>query len=143
VQTVNKLLGELGVGATPSILALNKVDLLLGPQTAPEDQQPDQYAGVQDLVAQIPPSSAGVADTVAVSAVRGWGMDSLLRKIEEALSRTWQDMKLCLPYAASDLAAMVHQRGVVKAESYRPEGVMLDVRLPQRFAAQVREYEIK
>ncbi len=143
VQTVYKLLGELGVGETPSILALNKVDLLLEGEAGMGEPQLDDFAGLQEMVAQFQTLSAGVAATVAVSAVRGWGLDGLLRKIEEALSRNWQDLKLCLPYSASDLAAMVHQRGVIKAESYSPQGVVLEARLPQRFAAQVKRYVTK
>jgi GTP-binding protein HflX len=138
VQTVHQLLGELGVGETPVLLALNKVDLLLGGEqlTGPDGAA---FAGLQDLVARVaPPSEA--PDAVPISAVRGWGVDALLQKVEDTLSKNWLDVKLRLPYAASDLVAMVHQHGVVKAESYQPDGVLLDARLPRRFVAQVQAY---
>ena len=147
VQTVQRLLGELGVGETPAILALNKVDLLLANEElpAPSSGRPrqDEFAGLQELVERFPTPPSGAPETVAVSAARGWGLDALLLKVEGALSRNWQDVRLCLPYAASDLAAMVHQRGTVKSESYRAEGVVVDVRLPRRFVAQVEAYVMK
>jgi GTP-binding protein HflX len=146
VQTVTRLLGELGVGDTPTILALNKVDLLLGedgaaaPATEPRIES---FAGLQELVDGFPEPAAGVADAVAISAVRGWGLDTLLGKIEEVLSRSWQDVRLCLPYAASDLAAMVHQRGAVASETYAADGIHMQARLPRRYLAQVQAYVVK
>ena len=141
VQTVYRLLDELGVGQTPVILALNKVDLML--DASGDHETPADFTGLEDIVAQLPPAASGVPDAVVVSAARGWGLDRLLAKAEEMLSLTWQDIKLVLPYSASDLAAMVHQRGVIKEEIYRPDGVALNVRLPRRFAAQVQQYMAK
>ncbi len=141
VQTVYRLLDELGVGQTPVILALNKVDLMLG--ASGDHEAPADFAGLEDIVAQLPPAASGVPEAVAVSAARGWGLDRLLTKAEQMLSHTWQDIKLVLPYSASDLAALVHQRGVIREESYRPDGVALDVRLPRRFIAHVQQYAAK
>jgi GTPase len=146
VQTVQRLLSELGVGETPTILALNKVDLLLGDESSlPKDgQQLSDFAGLQDVVASLAPPSTDVAfDTVAISAARVWGIESLLRKIEEVLARAWQDVSLRLPYSAGDVAAMVHQRGIVKSESYQAEGIVMEARLPRRFTAQLQQYIVR
>jgi len=146
VQTVHRLLNELGVGETPVILALNKVDLLLHS----DDGQPGEhtlaggdFASLQDLVARLTPESANVPDTVAISAARGWGLETLLHKIEDVLSRSWQDIKLVLPYSASDLVALVHQRGMIRSEQYRSDGVFMTTRLPRRFVAQLQAYIVR
>ncbi len=147
VQTVNRLLAELGVGETPVILALNKADTLPGSEAFAEAASGDQpllaIDGMQELAATLATPPQGAADTVVISAARGWGLDNLLQKIADVLSRNWQEVKLCLPYSASDLAAMVRQRGAVSAECYQAQGVVLTARLPRRFVAQVSEYIVK
>lgn len=142
VQTVQGLLSELGVGQAPTILALNKVDLLLSKGApAPKDgAQPSDFAGMQDVVASLPVVEGQTPAAVAISAERGWGLDTLRAKIEQTLSQSWQDVRLLLPYAAGDVAALVHQRGAVTSESYVPEGVLIEARLPRRFAAQLTQY---
>ncbi len=143
VQTVQRLLAELGVGETPTILALNKVDLLLRRDGhGGENDEPGLagFTSLQDVVKQVQTLPDGLPDAVAISAQCKLGLDTLLLKVEEVLSRSWQEMKLCLPYTATDLAALVRQRGVVRTESYRQEGIMLDVRLPRRFIHRVQAY---
>jgi GTP-binding protein HflX len=144
-QTVHGLLSELGVGETPVILALNKVDLLLDACDVSADGvlSRSAFATLQDVTAALPAADATAAGSVAISAARSWGLDTLLQKIEQELSRNWQDIKLLLPYAASDLAAMVRQHGIVRSESYVAEGVLLDVRLPRRFIAAVHPYSVR
>ena len=144
-QTVHGLLGELGAGETPVILALNKVDLLLDPGDVSADGVLSRaaFASLQDVTAALPAADATAADSAAISAERGWGLDTLLQKIEQALSRDWVDAKLLLPYAAGDLTAQVRQHGTVRSESYAAAGILLDVRLPRRFTVAVQPYIVK
>jgi len=143
-QTVHHLLRELGVGETPVILALNKVDLLLpAPDATAAGTPPDvAFASLQDVTASLPLGDSTAADSVAISAERGWGLDTLRQKIEQALARDWQDVKLLLPYTAGDLAAQVRQQGAVRSETYSANGVLLDVRLPRRVLAAVKPYVV-
>ena len=143
-QTVHGLLRELGVADTPVILALNKVDLLLdaGSVTAGGELSAAAFASLQDVTAALPVAGETAADSVAISAERSWGLDTLRLKIEQVLGRDWQDVKLLLPYAAAELTALARQHGIVRSESYAGDGVLLDVRLPRRFVAAVQPYII-
>lgn len=144
-QTVHDLLAELGVAGTPVILALNKVDLLLDDDAVATGSALSSaaFTSLQDVTAALPAAAETAADSVAISAARAWGLDTLLLKIEQAHGRNWQDVRLRLPYAAGDVAALARQHGTVRAESYAADGVLLDVRLPRRLLAAVQPYIVR
>ncbi len=79
-QTVDDTLAKLGLGDKPRVTALNKVDMLVesadGIAREPED------LGSFDLSL-----AANRPDAVLVSAQEGWGLDQLLRRIDEDLDR--------------------------------------------------------
>lgn len=169
VQTVQRLLGELGVGETPTILALNKVDLLLKelpagrpaaadgqPPVAPQpmgarppveeagEQAPDSaiFSGLQSLVRDLEAEAPGATDTVAISATKGWGLQKLLGRIDEVLARGWIDITARLPYGAGDLLALAHEHGELHSEEHTAQGVIIGVRLPRRLAVQFSPYQV-
>ena len=76
-QTVDDTLAELGVGDRPRISALNKVDMIV-PEGGGIESFRDLEEHDQSLAANRP-------EAVLVSASRGWGLDELLARIEEAL----------------------------------------------------------
>jgi GTP-binding protein HflX len=79
-QTVDDTLEDLGLANKPRITALNKVDLLI--EDAGE-QTPDL-----DSLAEFDLSLAEHRpDAVLVSAQEGWGLDQLLERIDEELTR--------------------------------------------------------
>ncbi len=109
--TVQTVLDELGAGDKPRLLVFNKADLL--ERTA---HQPDAVA-------------PAIAGAVFVSALTGFGMDTLRAEMAALLASLWVDVDVALPYAAGELLARVRERGTVEVE-YGER----DVRIRGRFA---------
>ncbi len=77
-QTVDATLRDLGVAEKPTLLALNKVDLLVEPEGGVVGSYEEAKAVLGAV--GVPP-----ADVVPVSAEKRWGLDVLLRRIAEGL----------------------------------------------------------
>src|SRR5687767_11462478 len=96
--TVQVVLDELGAGEKPRLLAYNKADLV--ERTALDG-------------AAIAPAVAG---SVLVSALTGFGMDTLRAEIAALLGTLWVDIDAAVPYTAGELLARVRERGTVELE---------------------------
>ena len=79
-QTVDDTLAELGLGDKPRVTALNKVDMLVESEDGLVREPEDLGAFDLSLATHRP-------DAVLVSAQEGWGLDQLLRRIDEELGR--------------------------------------------------------
>jgi GTP-binding protein HflX len=97
-QTVQTVLDELGAGEKPRLVAFNKADLV-------------ERAALNGSA----PAPA-VAGSVLVSALTGFGMDTLRAEIAALLATLWVDVDASLPYAAGELLARVRERGTVELE---------------------------
>jgi len=62
-------------------------------------------------------------DVLLVSAKTGYGLDSLLAKIDEILAHRVRTIEVLLPYDKLALADVFRTRGSVLAEEYRENGV--------------------
>jgi GTP-binding protein HflX len=78
-QAVEETLRELGLAGKPRLAVLNKVDRLQR-----HDGQP--IAGLEEMSDLVPSLQSGPAQAVLVSALRGWGLEALLQRIEAALA---------------------------------------------------------
>src|SRR6187551_113920 len=96
--TVQTVLDELGAGEKPRLLAFNKADLL--------------DAAARDGTTPAP----AIGGRVFVSALTGYGMDTLRAEIAALLASLWVDVDVCLPYAAGELLARVRERGTIELE---------------------------
>jgi len=96
--TVQTVLDELGAGDKPRIVVLNKADLV------------EQAARDGDGVAPV------VGGAVLVSALTGFGLDTLRAEIAAVLASMWVDVDVHVPYAAGELLARVRERGTVEVE---------------------------
>ncbi len=96
--TVQTVLDELGAGDKPRLLAFNKADLL---EPAARDGNG---------------SSPAIAGRVVVSALTGFGMDTLRAEIAALLASLWVDVDAAVPYTAGELLARVRERGAVELE---------------------------
>src|SRR6186997_1418949 len=97
-STVQTVLDELGAGEKPRLLAFNKADLL--------------DAAARDGTTPAP----AIAGRVFVSALTGYGMETLRAEIAALLASLWVDVDVCLPYAAGELLARVRERGTIELE---------------------------
>ncbi len=121
LQAVEALLGELGVGETPTVLALNKMDRV------------DAGPGRAALVAR----RAGVA----VSAATGQGLEALLDAVETALPAPGA-VTLRIPHGDGAALALCYARGRVVARRDETDGVRLEVELPAAALGPLGPYRV-
>src|SRR5262249_36817614 len=84
----------------------------------------------------LPPSP----DLVLVSALRGWGIESLLERIEAALVEELPTVEVMIPYAESRLVNLFRRRGRVVSEQHTAEGTVLRGELPRPVARAFTPY---
>ena len=101
-----------------------------GRQAAPDGVQqggPARSPGARRRHARVRRSPG----TVLVSAVTGFGLDTLRAEIAALLASLWEDVDVAVPYAAGELLARVRERGTVELEygdrSVRVRGRMAPV----------------
>ena len=94
--TVQTVLDELGAGDKPRLVAFNKADLV-------------EQAALDGAAA-----APAVAGSVLVSALTGFGMDTLRAEIAALLASLWIDVDVHVPYAAGELLARIRERGTVE-----------------------------
>ncbi|HEX5450770.1 MAG TPA: GTPase HflX [Candidatus Limnocylindrales bacterium] len=118
-RTVADVLGQLGAGDKPRLLALNKIDLVNPALLDGEVPEPD------------------VEVAVAVSALTGLGIDALRVRLSDLLAELWEEVDVAVPYAAGELLAWVRERGAVEI-SYRAGDVRIKGRVAPALAAELR-----
>jgi GTP-binding protein HflX len=126
-QAVAQTLDELEVAEKPVVTALNKIDKLRAAGADAPDGAPAIDAGTLE----------SYPNPVPLAAARGEGLDRLLAKLQEVLeaSEDRVQLRVRIPYASGELVRLFHQRGVVEAEQFGPEGTELQGTLPRRYAA--------
>lgn len=95
IKIVDRVLEEIGAGATPRIIVLNKADLLVDSPRAPHG-----------------------FDTVTVSALRHEGLERLLSAIARNFGDLREEISVTLPAVRGDLIAMARRDGEVVSEEY-------------------------
>ncbi len=121
IEAVEDTLAELEVDHLPTVVALNKADLL-------EDGQVDAaHFGLE-------------RPGVLVSAKSGQGIDALLSVIEAAMSSNLQQLHVFLPYDRGDLLSLIYERGQVDEETHGAHGVEVYGRLPARLTPYFDKY---
>ena len=134
--TVQTVLDELGAGDKPRLAAFNKADLL--------------YPGAEQLAALVARSvpsilgmdraraiSLSVSGSVLVSAVTGFGLDTLRAEVAALLASLWEDVDIAVPYSAGELLARVRERGTVDLE-YGNRDVRVTGRMAPAMASELR-----
>jgi GTP-binding protein HflX len=117
-ETVNKVLEELGADGKPTVVALNKVDLLA------EQGEVDLQELKRTL--KLP------EDVVPISAARGLGLEELLAAVERLLEAEQGFVRVTLdvPYDRSDLVDRFHRIGRVEEATHDERGTALVGMLP-------------
>jgi GTP-binding protein HflX len=122
IEAVRTVLGEIGAGAIPEVLALNKTDLVSEHERA---RLTGRFEGA-----------------TAISARTGEGLDRLLERVEAAIPRFPMDVTILVPYGREDLTAMLHRRAEVLSEDPRQDGTLVHARVGEREFAQVRDLRV-
>jgi GTP-binding protein HflX len=117
MAVVDRVLEELGAGATPRLTVLNKVDLLAA------DQRPPLLDG----------------EPCSISARTGKGVSTLLERIDRLLQSTRERIDLQLPVGRRDIVARLHQAGTVLREEYHDGRIEVSALIPPKLAGQLRK----
>ncbi|MCL5027036.1 MAG: GTPase HflX [Chloroflexi bacterium] len=140
-QAVEKVLAELHVADKPVVTVLNKIDHLLSAD--PYDREGHMRAGGEPPLAELEELRLGYPNAVLVSAQRGWGLAELLSTIDRVLGQAMVSLKVRLPYRASHLVHLFHQRGTVTSERYTADGTLIEGCIPPQLASQFRGYAVR
>lgn len=116
MEVVDRVLEEIGAGATPRIIVMNKADLL-----------------------EFPPRVTNTFETVAISALRSEGLDRLLDAIARSFSNLREEVNVTLEANRGDLIAMARRDGEVLSEEYHDGVVAMRARVSVPVAGRLRK----
>jgi GTP-binding protein HflX len=113
---VESVLNEIGAGAVPRLIVMNKSDL------------------VDNL-----PRGNGAHDTVAISALKKRGLDDLLDAIGRCLGPAREEVSVTFSARRGDLVAMARRDGEVLSEEYNDGLVSMRARVSAPVAGRLRK----
>ncbi len=119
IEVVNSLITKLAKPGTKVLRCYNKADLV--PAT------------------EIPVGE----DVVKMSARYGYGMDELLKAIENALGHTRHNVTLTLPYSQGGLLDTLHKNAKVNSVDYTGEGIVVDAVLDDILYGRLKDFITK
>jgi GTP-binding protein HflX len=122
VRAVEDVLEEIGVGATPRLLVLNKADLL-------DDERRREVRFRHPRA-------------VLASAETGEGLDALRERIATAFDRLLQPVELLVPYDEGGRLAELHEAAGDLEREETADGVRVRARLPAAVAERYERYAV-
>ncbi len=120
IQVVNNILGELGAGAKPVVLALNKCDACPATDTNALGQNAQRV--------------------VRISARTGEGLDELLAAIADVAPGKKRPVELKIPYADGSVLSTLHENHPITKEEYEADGTLVTVLLNAQEYNRYKEY---
>ena len=123
-KAVYETLNEIGAGDIPVMTAINKVDLLKDPEIASQ-------------------ALMNYPNSVAISALSGYGIENLLKKVRDRLYEVFNPIAVLLPYNQGALIALLHEQGQVESEEHLENGIFVRGKIPGRLLARYLPWESK
>ena len=117
MEIVDRVLEEIGAGATRRVIVMNKIDLVDHASRAP-------------------------GNAIAISALRSLGLERLLDRIGRELGVTRQEIAVTLAADRGDLIAMARREGEVISEEYRDGVVAMRARVSPPVAGRLRKADL-
>jgi len=105
LRAVRQVISEIGGGEIMEIIAINKADIA-SPEVLMEILRKESNA-------------------YAISARTGYGVDNLIKAVEQALPKPKVEIKAIIPFSRGDLVSAVHEQDEIISEEYLPEGTKL------------------
>lgn len=121
-KSVTQTLQEIKADHIPVITALNKIDRL------PEPEMTNEFLVDHSRV-------------VGISALKGLGIDELLRGIEEELFENFTQVTVQIPYTEGQLISLFHEQGQVVLIEHGRKGVFIQGYIPGRLLARYLPYQ--
>jgi len=116
IEAVRTVLGEIGAGGIPEVLAMNKADLL-------SEVERERTA-------------RRFPDAVRISALTGEGLDLLVERVAAAIPRPPVEVTLLVPYGRDELIARLYREAEVLETEPNDDGTLVRARVGEReFAA--------
>ncbi len=122
VDAVRRVLGEIGAGQIPEVLALNKIDEVPGSARA-------------RLAGRFPGS-------VSVSALTGEGSDGLLEVIGARVPHPPVEVTLLVPFAREDVTARLYREAEVLSKETDTDGTIVQARVGLRLLSAIRPFVV-
>ncbi|MGB7538983.1 MAG: GTPase HflX [Anaerolineales bacterium] len=122
VRAVHQTLQTLGLDNIPVVTALNKADKL--PSAYPDSLLKNH------------------SNTIVISALSHEGIPELLETVERVLFNTMNYVRVKLPFKAGRLLNVFHEEGTIESLVHRPDGVLVNGRIPGSRLAEFRPYLI-
>jgi GTP-binding protein HflX len=120
-EAVQQTLMEIQADHVPMVTVLNKIDKLNDPEKARQSLEMFSRA-------------------VAISALKGEGINDLLSVVGRQLYETYEPISVRLPYQEGGLISMFHDYGQVERIEHQRSWVFIQGRLPGRLLAQYQLY---
>ena len=121
MDAVRTVLSEIGAGAVPELVCVNKADL---------------DAEAASRIAKHHPGS------VVVSGVTGDGVAGLVAAVGDRLRALTQPVDLLVPWDRGDVIAAVHREGEVLSEAHEEAGARIRARLDDVARSRFREFAL-
>jgi GTPase len=122
-EAVQKTILEIGAKHIPMLVALNKIDLL------------PNNLDVTKIVQTYPGS-------VAISALSGEGIDSLIEKLHSMLFGAYDQISVRLPYKQGQLISLFYECGQIDQIEHLKSFVFIRGKIPFRYSAKYSPWKI-
>ncbi|HEY5562914.1 MAG TPA: GTPase HflX [Clostridiaceae bacterium] len=123
LEVVNNVLEELGAHDKPTILVLNKIDLL------DKDNNEELIKSLKGL------------KVIEISAKKLINLDELLVEIQNTLPNTLMETELLIPYAKQEVTAYLHRKSKILIEEFKDDGTyikaLIDAEISNRCSAYI------
>lgn len=121
MAVVGQTLRDLGLADRPSLIVMNKADMLRGAEgEALREALSGEFPGA-----------------VFVSGRDGTGLDELRDSLAAAASRGWRLVSVRLPYSAGGLIQRIREHGNLRRAEYGEGGIDVEAEVPPAFAAEI------
>jgi len=121
-RSVEQTLREIHAEQIPVLTALNKIDRL------PEPELTNDFLSDQSR-------------SVGISALKGLGIEELLKAIEEDLFENFSQVSAQIPYTEGQLISLFHEQGQVVRIEHGRKGVFIQGYIPGRLLARFFPYQ--
>jgi GTP-binding protein HflX len=120
IQVIEKVLGEIGAGEIPTLLAPNKIDSV-------------------DAVPMAELKNGHARAVCPISALTGAGIPGLLQIIGTILDESKERFHACFSQSQGALVALLRERGRIVEESYDGDGAHITAMVTPKLAGQMRK----
>lgn len=129
MKVVNEVLSSLNASDIPTITVFNKCDKL----TDDSDNE------ISDLLPSVSALNSDERSTAVVSAVRGDGMQELLRMVELKLNSSRREIEVLIPYSKYEAMSLIREKGMLLSEEHLDTGTIIKAYLDEAEIGQLKK----